>query len=461
MTGSTAATTGNVTGHLDVFGQQPFLSKLYTQITSCYALPEDISVPRITETLTNGLRKLSASFPWIAGQVIHEPDENGTGSYRFAPLGDIPQLTVKDLRDDRDAMTMAQLREAGFPMSLLGETIVASRNTLTLPGSPDADKPAPVLFVQATLIKGGFLLTFTAQHNVVDMGGQGQIMRNLAKACHGEDFTAEEIANGNCDRRHAIPLLDDSYRPGPELEIQRMKPVDPQQPMPSPAKSVWAYFSFSPEALASLKSTAAESVTNPPGFLSTDDCVTAIIWQGTSRARLPRVGGTTKSTLARAIDVRRFLNIPNYPGVVQNMTYHFLTVQELAESPVGKIASDLRLQLDPKTSDIAFRTRALATMLERSADKTILGVTAMINPSTDVMLSSWANQDFFFDLDFNLGLGLPEAVRRPRFAPFESLMYLMPRKRGGDIIAGISLREEDMERLKKDEEFGKYAKYIG
>jgi len=294
------------------------------------------------------------------------------------------------------------------------------------------------------------------------MGGQGAMIALLSKACHGEDFTAEEIELGNRDRRHVIPLLGESDQPSAEVEVQRTKPADAQQPTPSPAESTWAYFTFSAEALTSLKSLASESVTTPPGFVSTDDAVTALIWQATSRARLPRLDPSTPSTLGRAVDVRRHLGIAlTYPGVAQNMTYHTFTIQDLADSPLGKIASDLRLALlDNGTSGLAHRTRALATVLEKSADKTVVGLTAKIDPSTDVALSSWANQKFF-EWDFNLGLGMPEAVRRPRFTPFEGLMYLMPRKAGGEVVAGISLRLEDMERLRADEEFGKYAKYIG
>ncbi|CAI4214480.1 unnamed protein product [Parascedosporium putredinis] len=410
---TTSSPTGNTTGLLDIFGQQPFLDKLYTQITLCYPSPDDVSVPHLTETLEGGLRTLAASFPWVAGQVVHEPVEGGTGIYRFAPLDPTPRLVVKDLRGDASAVTMAQLREARFPMSMLDESVVAPRNTLTLPGTPEAEQPAPVFLVQVTLVQGGALLTFVAQHNVVDMGGQARIMALLAKACAGEAYTPEEIEGGNTDRENVIPYLTTR-------------------------------------------------------FVSTDDCVTALIWQATTRARVPRIGANAPTTLARAIDVRRYLGLPDtYPGVTQSMTYHTVSqAEDLASSshsPVGAVASGLRTALGSRSadSDIAFRTRAFATVLARSPNKMVLGVTAMINPSHDIMLSSWANRADFFEHDFGLGLGTPEAVRRPRFMPFESLMYLMPRKKGAEIVAALSLREEDMERLKTDAEFAKYATYIG
>ena len=76
------------------------------------------------------------------------------------------------------------------------------------------------------------------------------------------------------------------------------------------------------------------------------------------------------------------------------------------------------------------------------------------------MFSSWAKLDCY-ELDFNLGLDKPEAVRRPQFEPVESLIYLMPRTLDGGIAVAICLRDEDMERLRADEEFAKYGRYIG
>ncbi|KAI2765566.1 hypothetical protein DTO012A8_9221 [Penicillium roqueforti] len=159
--------------------------------------------------------------------------------------------------------------------------------------------------------------------------------------------------------------------------------------------------------------------------------------------------------------MRQRFGIPqDYPGLLQNLTYNTDTVQKLLEKPLGIVAAELRSQLDSKKNDLIFNTRALATVLSRSVDKTKASLTSTVNVSSDVMLSSWSRISCY-DLDFNLGLGKPEAVRRPHFTPFEGLGYLMPRSAGGEMPVGICLRDEDWERLKVDGEFTKYAKYIG
>ncbi|EXJ83309.1 hypothetical protein A1O1_06928 [Capronia coronata CBS 617.96] len=119
------------------------------------------------------------------------------------------------------------------------------------------------------------------------------------------------------------------------------------------------------------------------------------------------------------------------------------------------------MALDPATTRVAYNTRALATFMQRSPEnRSLVSVTATLDLGSDIMLSSWAKEKLHH-LDFDLGLGKPDAVRRPAFDPVESLLYLLPRALDGEIAAAICLRDEDMERLKADKQFKEYARYIG
>ncbi len=441
---------------------EPSLFKLYTQICFCFSMPDASSYPAIIDPLLNGLERLSASFPWLAGQVVTtHPGDGSADIFAIKPLHQVPESVVVDYRQQPLIPTMDALRRAEFPFSMLDESVVAPRRTISGASDPET---APVFLLQVTLIAGGLLLTFLGQHNTMDMTGQGQIMRLLAKACRDEPFTDEEISSGNLARRDLIPLLDESYERGPELAYQIVQPrpvSDDIPPQPSPPECTWAYFTFPSASLTSLKSMAMENITIPVTYISTDDALSAFIWQSVIRVRLPRLHSTTSSTLARAVDVRRYLHVPQtYTGVMQNMTYHTYALKKLVEEPLGNVASRLRKFVDPKTSNLAYNTRALATVLDRAPDKSIVSITATLDLEVDIMLSSWSKVDCC-DLDFNLGLGKPEAVRRPRFETVESLIYLMPRARDGEIAVAICLRNEDMERLRADEEFTRYGKYVG
>lgn len=439
---------------------------IYSQLCLCFSVADASSHPTIINRLTYGLERLSASFPWVAGNVVNESSgEGNTGTFKIKPLEKIPRLIVKDLRYDPSVPTMNALRRANFPFSMLDESILAPR--ITRPTEFASDSPA--ILLQANFITGGLLLTFSGQHNVMDMVGQGHIIHLISKACRNEEFTSEELSSGNLFRRDLIPFLDDSYKHGSELDHQIIKPAPSHpifnctddHPAPPPPKCTPTYFTFDATSLAALKSLATKTTTLSSGFVSTDDALSAFIWQSVIRARLPRLPPSTKSTFARAVDTRRYLDIPQtYPGVVVSMTYHTRTLQELVDEPLGGIASQLRLAVDPQTSNLAYRSRALATFLNRSPDKSIVSFTASHDHSTDLVLSSWAKVNGY-ELDFDFGLGKPEAVRVPRFAPFESLVLFMPRSLNGEIAVAICLRDEEMERLKVDEDFTKYGRYVG
>ena len=304
----------------------------------------------------------------------------------------------------------------------------------------------------------------------MDMIGQGQIIHLFSKACRNEQFTSEELSSGNLARHNLIPLLDDSYEQGPELAYQIVKTtpsssfsndINENPANTPPPDCTWSYFTFDRTSLTALKSLATKTIALPSRYISTDDALSAFIWQSVIRVRLARLNLTTETTFARAVNVRHYLSIsPTYTGLMQNMTYHTYTLQKLVEEPLGGVASHLRSALDPKTSNLGYNTRALATFLNRTPDKTIISFTATLDLSTDIMLSSWAQLDCY-ELDFNLELGKPEAVRRPQFEPVESLVYLMPRTLDGEIAVGICLRDDDMDMLRGDEEFTKYGRDIG
>jgi hypothetical protein len=250
---------------------------------------------------------------------------NEDGGFKIKPFEKNPRLVVKDYRHYRAVPDCNSLWRAKFPFSMLEESIIAPCKTLTV--FDESASELPVFLIQANFITGGLLLTFNGQHGSMDMTGQAQIIHLLAKSCRNEPFTASELSVGNMDRKSIIPLLDD-YTPGPELDLQIIKDNPDGESQPTPPKSqqppncTWAYFVFPATSLAALKSLATKTV--PSGsFVSTDDVLSAFIWQSITRARLPRfcAPSTPNSTLSRNVDVRRYLSIPSsYPGLATTLT---------------------------------------------------------------------------------------------------------------------------------------------
>ncbi|EFQ33607.1 trichothecene 3-O-acetyltransferase [Colletotrichum graminicola M1.001] len=439
---------------LEILGQLPNLN-IYTQIAVCFSVQDEASISSIVSTLTVGLERLTAAFPWIAGQVVNEgASEDSTGVYKMKPYETTPPLVIKDLRDDVSPPTMDAMKKANFPFHMLDESIVAARPTLPIDPTLDG-KPQPILIVQATFIPGGLVLTFLGHHQAMDGVGQGQIIHLLSKACRNESFTDDEVAAGNLPRHNVVPLLD-NYQGGPEVDPMIVD--QPKEPSSSaPATCRWTLFDFPVSSLSALKSRAMEMVKS--GYITTDDAVTAFTWQSVTRVRASRLSPDEEIKLARAVDVRGYLGVPQtFPGVVQIMTCNSSSLKDLVNGQLGGVASDLRLKVDPAA--LSYSTRAFATALTRSPDKRGFSMTGKLRMEKDLMLSSWAKLDLY-EQDFGLSLGKPESVRRPRFTPVESLAYLLPKSREGSIALAICLRDEDMNKLKEDEEWVKYAQYIG
>lgn len=446
--------------YLDIFGQQPMMSKVYTPICLFYPVDDITSHDSIIQVLTKGLERLNTAFPWLAGQVVNEDaSETNSGTLKILPLGKTPLLVVKDLREDLSVPTMDALRRVDFPIAMLDETVLSPRNALTMPGSPAELEKVPVLLLQANFIQGGLVLSIVANHGTMDIAGQGQIIHLFSKACRNEPFTRKEVVSGNLDPRGLIPLIEDeSYKECPQLVHQIM------QKFPTfPPKCTAAYFRFSSASLAALKAEATALKSDEVEFVSTDDALSVFIWQSIMRARLSRLDPADSVTLARAVDVRSLFDISaTYPGLMINMAFESYTLQDLVQASVGHVASKLRSSLTGKGSNaLKHHTRALATLFDRSPDKRAIAFTANLDSVKDVMFSSWAKLDTHY-LDLGLGLGLPEAVKRPDGEPgLESLVHVMPKTVEGDLSVAISLRDEDMEKLKSDEEFLKFGTFVG
>ncbi|EMC95515.1 hypothetical protein BAUCODRAFT_544077 [Baudoinia panamericana UAMH 10762] len=392
---------------LDVLGQRPGLSRLYTQLCFCFAIPDTSpqSQSTILGHLRHSLEKLTLAFPWIPGQVIR----SSTGIFEIQPYERLPRLLARDLRTELPPMQ--EFRKDGFPFRLLDENVIASRGTL-----PDEhDTCAPVFEIQANFIQGGLLLVFNGQHNCIDMAGEAQMIYLFSKACCGDPFTTEEMKVGNQSRSDIIPLLSGYEGVIDKTDNQSEHQRSAAGAVSGSPESFWAYFGFNPHALTELKSSAMQHVSSE--YISTDDVVSALIWRSVTRARLPRFLGPaeTRTTFARQVNTRSHLRIPaTYPGVVVHKVNTAMKVDDLLSTSLGEVASQLRGSL--REEDLGYRTRVEATELYRRLPSgTIRGGTGQRDLSTDIVMSSWAKEKCY-DFDFGLTLGKAEAVRRPRFA---------------------------------------------
>lgn len=140
-----------------------------------------------------------------------------------------------------------------------------------------------------------------------------------------------------------------------------------------------------------------------------------------------------------------------YTGNMVTQTTHSSILEALSTMALGEIAATLRSALKPEDSMSSLLAQAhVHTKSTTPRDRTkTLTVSSWLKPLTTCQ-----------NLTFNLALGAPECICRPRFTPVEGLVYLLPAQDGG-LVAGVCLRDDDMLALRRDAEFGGLAQWVG
>jgi hypothetical protein len=331
---------------------------------------------------------------------------------------------------------------------------------ITVLPSGDEDR-SPLLQLQLSIIIGGVVLSVMANHQAMDGTAQDQICYLLDKACNGISFTEEEIRIGNLERKGIVDIFDDDWQP-PLESMYRANPTAKKkaredEPRDDRVGHHWISVLFGPSSLSNLKTTISDDLKS--GFVSTDDALTALIWQSIAKARSARYPPSTTSTIGRSVNPRKYLGIPaTYPGYISNNAYSTHTLHDLANSSLSSIATELRSKVSDYTG-IRDTTKEFATLLHRAFDKNEVNINATLDLDVDVIFSSWANMRGY-NFDFGLGLGKPTYFRRMDHLGVPSLGFLLPKRPDGENILSICLRTDDIAMLRSDPVFTTYGRFL-
>lgn len=493
---------------------------LYTPLLWAYEMDSKYRND-IIQTLSKGLEVLSEACPYLAAQINVEG--NLIEYKKHIPL------LVKDFRED-EFPNLDALKTASFPVQQL-----EGSKLLPLAGLPSSleGTTRPVLVVQANFIEKGLLLCIAGEHTVMDGAGLAFVLSLFDKTCRGEPIRPEEAAMCNMSRTEPVAPFPnvESFVPGEELrnltpgkgsiELRTdggacdSKVVSEDSSASTTnsgsntiaantssceaagSKIAWNVFRVSTESQKALKETVTAALplstdVKNPLFVSTNDVVTAFLWQAIMRVRSKRglfsqaqkQGGPSlpATTFCRAVDMRGFMGLPpTYPGNMALHTYTTISLNQLlsinndSESEqasvlhaVGDAAVALRKDLGDKDG-LIHQMRSLVTLLlqHKVYKGGKMGTGVGIYPGAnlklgtrDLILSSWASMRVS-ELTFGLACGTSLAVRRPLFMPLEGLLYILPLQANGAMDLLFSLSEVDLQGLREDTIFCKYAAWIG
>ena len=447
---------------LEIFGQNDVLSIMtpFVYIFPC----EDPDISKFTDTVHAGIKRWTESFPWLAGKIINTGrTETSSGVFKIVSHESTPNFVVRDWRQDNRVPTMAQLAEFEVPSAMLKEEFFTP---ITVLPSGDGDR-SPISQIQLSIITGAVVLSIMANHQALDGTAQDQVCFLLDKACNNIPFTDEESRIGNLRRDTIVDIFDDDWQPPLNTWYRATTSNDTETKTKNeksdkpPIKKVelrWTDILFKPTSLSTLKSTISRDLQS--GFVSTDDALTALIWQSLAKARLARYPPSTETNIGRAVNPRRYLGIPaTYPGYISNNAYSTYTLQDLANTPLSSIAIELRSKVDPEKSGLGNLTKEFATILHRATNKNDINMNGTLDLDRDIMFSSWANMRGY-SFDFGLGLGKPTYFRRMDQSIVPSLGFLLPKRPDGEVVLSMCFRTDDLAMLRSDPVFTTYGRIL-
>jgi hypothetical protein len=439
----------------DVMGQ--FLQlKTYNHGAALFELPEDASRETVVKEFKDAAAKIVEKIPWLAQRVVHEGARPGhSGVFRLAPWpkDKAPDSIVTVKYCDDLLPSYQELFEAKAPVQMLPGNVICS-----VPGFPeiyDESKygPAAACIIQINFIRGGAILTFSNQHNVMDGTGIFQVIMLFSRVLSGKEVPRKAIEEGNRDQSSVIPL----YNPGEPIknhDFLELKPL-PQQSSPNLIGAKWAQIKFLKEKIPEIKALATSEAVP---FVSTGDAVSALYWKCLAQARMANgQDPSAVSKFSRTIDARSAMGVS--AAYMHQMVYFsptWFTHQELVDLPLSSIATRLRQNLSEANTEHSIRS--YATYVAGVPDKGTLFYTGPFNRATDISSSSMAQAALV--LPFG-SLGVPKYIRRPNLAPIPGTLYFYPPEVSGDLNLLVCLNDYEMNSLMNNPLWGPHTEFIG
>jgi hypothetical protein len=285
---------------------------------------------------------------------------------------------------------------------------------------PDAGNPdAPLMSIKITQFAGGSgtAIGLLVQHGVADAATIISFVRHWSVVFRGGAITttpsydrsvlsrlsagtAAGVADADADAGAAIqpPLPPDTQFPRYTSIPQGTKHM-PEfvGQMPKIMGAQACVVPFSKAALAALKATAITSLTgdDASAFISTDDVLTARVWQAFCQYRCGQVGvplnsTETTTTLARAVNIRQRTEPAlgaDFCGNAAINIYTELPVHQLLAMTAGEVAVRLRASILERTTP-----KALAEFTGWAAAKYAAGCQAKFTfdkNALTLIVSSW------------------------------------------------------------------------
>lgn len=382
-------------------------------------------------TLQNGINKLTAEIPWLAGNVVRQ-SEPQTRGFVYPPTTshDVPMLKVKYFDRDEEFCTHPKNEYFAVPVFI------------------PASQQRPVLRFQVNAFPSKIIVVMSFMHMVFDGSGAGIVLQALSECCQAAAAESsvsirmpitEEIVRTAIDYRREVSdwpskcktRLDHSVELGPPAFDSNFSSEQwgAMESVLSSAAETYRV-TFSPDKIAHLKALCAKRLPqlnrpfDPAYPFSSNDIITAALGISFDRVMHPNQTGKDKpANMFMVADLRRRINPPLPETYLGNMIYPIwrpIHCRKDSEETSPGEESDLlhltQLALELRTGV----TSSINETLGYSASAAVAESGdwyQMEGKPADVVMTSWRHLKVFA-LEFGPGLGHVE--------DFESGFSLIP-----------------------------------
>lgn len=464
------------------------MARFYAKFIFFFRLQQDQNIRTVHGILEKGLRMTLCDIPVFAGKVyfIRPDDRNSTVGrleIRYPAIqspGSIPELVFKDYTDDID---YDDLINKGVPQDELdGEKLLPTSS------APDLATGADVLVLQANYVDGGVLLGVAIFHSATDATGSTTFLRLWANNCsrvQDENAVSESalhLSPGSLDYSSLREYISTSEKeplcaPQENWRLLGLCPLRLDRETLSLAtmlrttpkkKMTTSIFYFSPKSFLQLKKDG--SMSGSSRLISSNDVLMGLLWRAIMRARIAAAAPPrdhiehVEATLDTTLDAR-----PLFPGlssdyvgslILINTTRMPLSVLTDPSTPLAQVSVEVRATVDEITQERARRALSLADIIPdytkvthpfASFDGDEVCITSLIQ-------LTWFELNWGKMFDNGGRIESLRPTRRELDAVFRRCMVLPMRQNGGFEVL-VSLFEEEMQHLEKDQEFNRYAMF--
>lgn len=446
--------------------------RTYLPITSTYKLTNDVDKELVIANLCKGLQQTMQEYRFMAGNV--QVNSKGRFFVKRSPAQRTFTVHINHL-EHTDFPSYAELEQREFPFSELDDQHLPPNYCPIGDATTKPDEGHPVTLIQLNTIRGGIIIGTAIHHQCVGAKGIDAVIARWAAHTRAL-FTDTPAPAFDASCLDQTPLNSTTPLPPnriPEVEdkIKSLKyiPVLPDMQPAPPCATAQAAFHFPASKLAALKAATqrAQQQQQPGAWVSTNDCLTALLWRAMQRVKTARSPDAANDDPGRSVNMLQAVDIRDHHDPPIPHAYPGNTVfVSFVAAPHGRVGADGALpELARAVRASVARWRArdmiedvkdyIATFPDKEGVRLALGA----GPELDTVVTSWGVMTAYRSHDFGFG---PLRALRVALGSFKGMFVILPRRireeeRDEGIEVFVSLDKDDMERMKGDEEVLKWG----